>query len=197
MLQAYRLVPGHTTGQWRGSARNGEKLCVTAQLDFNWTWCEPHQGPRPRRRHMSTTSWSDGVLNWNSSREAWAINPKRREGGPSWKMHRLQSNFFQVSLVPDMFGTPDVKTEHPCDCFPWCGTHLKKISLKLQEATTLRRGEAERFRLCARASQHIPHQWAVSEFFARLTPQASDQTPSPWAYQQKKSMFLHRRLPPH
>ena len=63
VLQAYRLVPGHTTGRWRGSARNGEKLCITAQLDFNWTWCEPHQGPRPRRQHMSTMSWSDGVLN--------------------------------------------------------------------------------------------------------------------------------------
>ena len=78
-----------------------------------------------------------------------------------------------------MFGTPDVKAEHPCDRFPRRGTHLKKISLKLWEAAALQGGQAERFRLCARASQHIPHQWAVSEFFARPTPRASDQAPRP------------------
>ena len=143
------------TSRQRGSTRNGEKLCITAQPDFNLTWCKAPQGPQPWRRHTSTMSWGDGVLNWNSSREAWAINPKRRERGPSWKTCQLRSNFFQVSLVPDMLGTPDVKTEHPCDHFPWRGTHLKKISLKLQEASVSRRGKAERFRFCARASQQL------------------------------------------
>ena len=171
-LQAYGLVRAHMrlyTSQWRGSTWNREKLCIAAQTDFSWTWCGPPRGPRPRRRQVSTTLWGDGALNWNSSREAWAINPKRREGGPTWKTRRLGSNFLQVSLVPDMFGTPDVKTECPCDHFLRRGTHLNKISLKLWGTAASRRGEAERFRLCARASQHIPHQWAVSEFFARLT----------------------------
>ena len=154
LLQAYWLICGRITGPQRGRAQNREKR-ATAQPNFTWTWCRPPQGPQPRRQHVSTASWGDRALNWNSSREAWAINPKRRERGPSWKMCQLRSNFFQVSLVPDMLGTPDVKTEHPCDHFPRCGTHLKKISLKLQEASVSQRGKAERFCLCARASQQL------------------------------------------
>ena len=32
------------TGQRRSSTRNGEKLCVAAQPDFSWTWCETTSG---------------------------------------------------------------------------------------------------------------------------------------------------------
>ena len=44
---AYGLVRGRTTGTRWGRVRNGEKCCVAAQPDFNWTWCRPPQGPRP------------------------------------------------------------------------------------------------------------------------------------------------------
>ena len=120
------------TGQRRGSTWNREKLCVAAQPDFSWTWCRPPRGPRVRKtagvyhivgRRGAQLKFFQGGL---------GHQPQEKGGGSLAEKRVVSDQFFlQVSLVPDMFGTPDVETECPCDHFLQRGTHLNKISLKL------------------------------------------------------------------